>query len=85
MPFNPDKAVLRARKVSLRLKRDFEKRWGEFSSTMPTGMAPPQQQQQQPFNQAENPAQGGISAEGRTPGASDRVTTTGQDSFQQDA
>ena len=82
MQFNPEQAVLKARQLALRIQREFMERWGEFPSALPQGISAPQQQQQQAFNQFENPAQGGISPEGRLPGSSDRVN--GQDSFKRD-
>ncbi len=85
MQLNPEQAVLKARQLALKNEREFMERWGEFPSALPQGISPPQQEQEQPFNQSENPALGGISPEGRLPGASDRVTATGQDSFGNDA
>jgi hypothetical protein len=82
---NPNKMALRARLRANKLKKDFLKKWGEFPLALPGGGSAASQQQRQPFNQAENPAQGGLSIEGRVPGSSDRVTTTGVDAQGNDA
>lgn len=84
MSHNLDQMVLHAKLRAHKHKQEFLKKWGAFPSALPQGGAV-QTGQQQPFNQAENPALGGLSAEARTPGVSARVGATGQDSFKSDA
>ncbi|KKL12606.1 hypothetical protein LCGC14_2534080 [marine sediment metagenome] len=71
MPLNLDQMVLQAKLKALKHKQAFLEKWAESPSAFPQGGAV-QTGQEQPFNQAENPAQGGLSIEGRVPGSSDR-------------
>jgi hypothetical protein len=80
---NLDQTVLRAKLKALKHKQAFIEKWGEFPSAFPQGAAV-QTQGQEPFNQAENPALGGLSAEPRI-GGSDRVSATGIDAQGNDA
>ncbi|KKK77075.1 hypothetical protein LCGC14_2857250 [marine sediment metagenome] len=68
---NPNKMALKARLRANKLKKDFLEKWGEFPLALPSGGGG-LQAQEQTFNQAENPAQGGLSIEGRIPGSSER-------------
>ncbi len=80
----PDQMVFLARLRALKLHKEFMEKWGEFPDALPQGGGIQRpENQEQPFNQAENPARGGLSPEGRTPGVSDRIN--GQDSFGNDA
>ncbi len=55
-------------------------KWKDDPAALPSQVAASLQQQSEPgFSQFNNPAQGGLSAEGVTPGVSDRVTVTGVD------
>ncbi len=77
---NLDQMILRAKLKALQSKKEFLKKWGQYPAALPSGAAAQAQPQEgQRFNQAYNPAQGGLSPEGTTPGVSDRVTVTGVD------
>ncbi len=76
---NLDQLILRAKLKALKVEKEFYKKWGKYPAALPTQAAQQQQQPQEQFNQFNNPAQGGLSPEGTTPGVSDRVTVTGVD------
>lgn len=80
---NPDQMVLTARLRALKVQQEFYRKWGEFPAALPTGGAAPTPEGGE-FNQFENPAQGGLSPEGRIRG-SDRVSATGIDAQGNDA
>ncbi len=72
--------VLRAKLKAPQARKDFLDKWKDDPAALPSQVAASlQQQSQQGFNQFNNPAQGGLSPEGVTPGVSDRVTVTGVD------
>ncbi len=81
MQHRVDQMVLRAKIKALQARKDFLEKWKNDPAALPSQVAASlqQEQQQQGFNQANNPAQGGLSPEGVTPGVSDRVTVTGVD------
>ena len=77
---NLDQMILRAKLKARHARKEFLKKWEKYPAALPSQVAASLQQEQQPaFNQANNPAQGGLSPEGVTPGVSDRVTVTGVD------